>query len=81
MSGCPADTGIGILIIQTKEATTEMTELFTLELSKLLFQKSVIVLSYDGLPEDIRCHFRHIIERKRGKFVSQIKLLTMLELK
>jgi len=57
-----------------------MTELFTIELSKLLFQNSVIVLSRAGIPEDIRCHFRHITERKRRKLVSQIKLFTVLEL-
>jgi hypothetical protein len=81
MSDYPAHTGIGILIIQTKEATEEMTELLTIEPSKLLFQNSVIVLSYDGLPEDIRGQFRHITARKWGELVSQIKLFTMLDFK
>ena len=75
------NSGFKGLIFQTTEATKERTELFTIELSKFLFQNSVIILSYDGLPEDINCHFRHIIERKCGKLVSQINLFTMLDVK
>jgi hypothetical protein len=47
MSGCPAHTGVGILIIQATETPKEMSELFKIDLSKLPFQNSVIFLSYD----------------------------------
>jgi hypothetical protein len=59
-----------------------MSELFKIELRKPPFQNSVIVLSYDvGPPEGIRCHFRHVTEKKCGKLVSQVKLFTMLDVK